>query len=142
MLFLRSARLSGTQKENDIRRNAFSSDCPQKRWICSKTARYSKQINAKCSFAHSRYNEIKLVGIGPILFPSSLESTVAKPGAVLIIQPDDLSRYNDAFSVSVDQICHLQQNPTYRILRSRYISQSKIYNIKNKTGEGGCITNF
>lgn len=33
-----------------------------------------EQINAKCSFAHSRCNEIRLVGIGAILFPSSLEN--------------------------------------------------------------------
>ncbi|KYN08619.1 Glutamate receptor 1 [Cyphomyrmex costatus] len=35
----------------------------------------SKQINAKCSFAHSRYNEIRLAGIEAILFLSSLESS-------------------------------------------------------------------
>lgn len=35
----------------------------------------SKQINVKCSFVHPRYNEIRLRGIGTILFPSSLDSS-------------------------------------------------------------------
>ncbi|KYQ59167.1 Glutamate receptor 1 [Trachymyrmex zeteki] len=41
----------------------------------SENGALSKQINAKCSFVHSRYNEIRLAGIEAILFLSSLESS-------------------------------------------------------------------
>lgn len=57
--------------------DSFSSGCPQKTLDVLGYGALSKQINAKCSFARPRDNEIRLAGIGPVLFPSSLAAACA-----------------------------------------------------------------